>query len=98
MKKFLFYIFLFASANGLAQTWPPVYEISADTPVERIPEAYWQMLEDKDGKWSITDVQSPQVASLFHVNNTQHTGVGHAGSKYYWQRLRLKNNFGKELK
>ncbi len=87
------------SCTILAQTTLlPVYEIKADTPVEKIPDAYWQMQVDSTGNWTIKDVTTPQVSDRFHSNNTKQTGFGFSNTRHYWQRLRLKNNTGKELK
>ncbi len=98
-KKLLwiFLIFLTASAFGQASL-PPVYEIKVDTPVKKLPDSYWQMLTDTSGKLTVNDIQSPQISSQFHVNNTQKTGIGFLKLNHYWQRLRLKNSTGKDVK
>ena len=99
MKRSLFFIFLICHAACFSQTTlAPVYEIKADTEVNKIPDAYWQMLADTSGKWTIDDVRSPQISTLFHENNTKVTGIGYSGINYYWQRFRLKNSTGKKVK
>lgn len=48
---------------------PPVYEINTDTAVNiMLVDAYWQMLEDPDGKWTIDEVSQSPVADRFHAN------------------------------
>ncbi len=99
-KKSLLVLFcLLYSFISLAQDDRlPVYEINADTSVSKIPNAYWKMLVDTNGKWTIADVQSPALLAKFHTNNTEATGIGFEGIHTYWQRLSLKNKTGKELK
>jgi hypothetical protein len=93
-----FFLFL-TTVSALAQsTLPPAYEIKADTPVLKLPDAYWQMLTDTSGRLTINDIQSPQISARFHINNTQKTGIGFLKLNHYWQRLRLKNSTGKDVK
>ena len=98
-KSLLVFFCLLHSFISLTQNDKlPVYEINADTSVSKIPNAYWQMLVDTNEKWTIADVQSPALLAKFNTNNTEATGIGFEGIHTYWQRLRLKNNTGKELK
>ena len=101
MKKtnlfWLFLIFLTASAFGQSSL-PPVYEIKADTPTVKLNDKYWQMLEDSTGEWSIKDVTVTPITDKFHPNNTASTGLGYGSLKHYWQRLRLKNITGKDVR
>jgi signal transduction histidine kinase len=99
MKRLGVFFLIFGAGVTFAQTsLPPVYEIKADTAVSKIPDAYWQMLVDTTGKWTINDVKSPPIEDRFHPNNTRQTGVGYSNLQHYWQRLILKNSTAKELK
>ncbi len=99
MKIAIFSIIFFCTITCFSQnTLPPIYEIKADTPVSKVPDAYWQMLTDTSGRLTINDIQSPQISARFHVNNTQKTGIGFLKLNHYWQRLRVKNNTGKDVK
>jgi hypothetical protein len=56
MKKlFAFSLIVCLVSMALGQnTLPPVYEINADTASAiRLNDAYWQMLADPVGKWTI---------------------------------------------
>jgi len=56
---------------------PPVYEINTDTAVNiTLDDAYWQMLEDPEGKWTIDEVSRPPIADRFHANTTKVKGIG----------------------
>ncbi len=90
-------IFSCASANGQSSL-PPVYEIKADTLAVKLDDKYWQMLEDSAGKWNIKDVITSPITEKFHPNNTATTGFGYGSLKHYWQRLRLKNITGKDVR
>ncbi|MBC7873714.1 MAG: hypothetical protein H7Y01_06955, partial [Ferruginibacter sp.] len=94
----ILFFFLWTSTCLAQPTYPPVYEIKADTSVNKIPETYWQMLVDTNGKWTINDVQTNPVSERFHSNDTKKTGVGYSGLHHYWQRFRLKNTTGLEVK
>jgi signal transduction histidine kinase len=94
----LFCFLLFAVTSLTQNSAPPVYEINADTSVKKIPDNYWEMLVDTNGNRTIEDVRSSEVSAKFHDNNTTQTGVGFSGNKTYWQRLKLKNNTGNEIK
>ena len=99
MKGALCFILFFCTIAGFSQsTLPPVYEIKVDTPVKKLPDAYWQMLTDTSGRLTINDIQTPQISARFHINNTQKTGIGFLKLNHYWQRLRLKNITGKNVK
>ncbi len=67
MRTAIFSILFFCTITCFSQnTLPPVYEIKADTPVSKVPDAYWQMLTDTSGRLTINDIQSPQISSQFH--------------------------------
>ena len=98
MRKILIlFCLVYCGSNCFSQTGlPPVYEIKIDTPVAKLPESYWQIVTDSGGRWTITDVQSPHVSSSFKPNDQK--GIGFSGLHHFWQRIRLKNMTGKELK
>jgi two-component system, NtrC family, sensor kinase len=101
MKKIflllLFALFLFGkivAQNNL----PPVYELKTDTALgQYLDKSYWQLLEDKDGKWTIEQVNQSPLKDKFHdslsklkvIDTTVHT---------YWFRYRLKNSMSIEAK
>src|SRR4249920_1486764 len=98
MKK-LFFIWLMLElsfSQALAQNnLPPAYEIQTDTAVSiRLDDAYWQMLEDPEGKWTIDEVNQSPIAEKFHANTTKVNGI--LGVNYsihtFWLRYRLRNN------
>lgn len=99
MKAGILSILLFCIVTCFSQTGlPPVYEINADTTVSKIPDTFWQMLEDSSGKWNIDNVSTSPVSERFHVNNTGTTGIGYSNLKHYWLRLRIKNNTTKDTR
>ena len=70
---------------------PPVYEISTDTSFHtELPNAYWQMLEDPRGKWTINDVSNSPVSNTFHSNTAKNNQFNYS-IHTYWFRFRLKN-------
>src|ERR1700689_3146056 len=92
MKKifplFLFSLLLFTKT--IAQNnLPPVYEIKTDTAFQQnLSTEYWQLLEDKDEKWTI------DRASTFPLSDKFHTSLSKAMDTTcytYWIRYRLKN-------
>jgi two-component system NtrC family sensor kinase len=100
MKKYFgLLIFLCSSFIGIAQnSLPPVYEINTDTAVAiTLNDAYWQMLEDPEGKWTIDEVSQSPVADKFHANTTKINGVDHSINTF-WLRYRFKNNMGHEAR
>jgi len=82
---------------GFGQTLlPPVYEIKSDTAfIQTINSTYWQMLEDKDGKWTIQDVTVQPLSDKFHNRNEKLT-TRDSISNTYWFRYRLKNTMNRE--
>ncbi len=74
MKKVLLIWFLlwisFVSTTG-QNNLPPAYIIKTDTAIAiRLNDAYWQMLEDPEGKWNIDEVSRPPIANKFHPKFT----------------------------
>ncbi len=96
MKIFFILLFFTLSAEAVfaQQELPPVYEIKTDTAVAiRLDDAYWQMLEDPEGKWTIDEVSRSPIADKFHANTTETNGI--LGVDYsintFWLRYRFKN-------
>ena len=74
---------------------PPVFEINADTTSDiRLDDSYWQMLEDREGKWTIDEVSRPPIADKFHANTTKVNGILEVDYSIhtFWLRYRLRNN------
>ena len=92
MKKifslFLFSLLLFTKT--IAQNnLPPVFEIKTDTAFQQyLSTEYWQLLEDKAGKWAIGDVSKPPLAGQFHDSLSKAIDTP---LNTYWFRYRLKN-------
>jgi len=77
---------------------PPVYEINADTASAiRLDDAYWQMLEDPEGEWTIDEVSRPPIAVKFHANTTKIKGVDYSINTF-WLRYHFKNSMGHEAR
>src|SRR4249920_4260240 len=101
MKK-LFFIWLMLElsfSQALAQNnLPPAYEIQTDTAVSiRLDDAYWQMLEDPEGKWTIDEVSQSPVADKFHANTTKIKGVDRSINTF-WLRYHFKNSMEREAR
>jgi signal transduction histidine kinase len=98
LHRLLFFILLITSVSLAAQNrWPPVYEIKSDTSVKDIGDEFWQLLEDPGGKLGIKDIVTDSISARFHTNTARTKGLGFKGVKYFWQRLRLRNNTGKDI-
>ena len=99
MKASILIILIFGSLQsvGFGQTLlPPVYEIKSDTVYEqKIGTAYYQMLEDKDGKWTIQDVSTMPLSDKFY-NRNEKLATRDSISNTYWFRYRLKNTMNRE--
>ena len=81
--------------------FPSVYEINSDTAVAiRLDDAYWQMLEDTEGKWTIDEVSRSPIADKFHANTTKTTGILSVDYSIhtYWMRYRFKNAMKHEVR
>ena len=93
MKKLIpSVLLLFLLIKGAAQiNLPPVYEIKTDTAmVQYLENRFWQILEDKDGQWTIEQVSKPPLSDKFHKRDTVIQGIDTV-VKTYWFRFRLKN-------
>ena len=89
MKKNIFLLFLcsFVLSELIAQNiLPPVYEIKSDTiDFQQLGTNYWQILTDKDGKYTIDQVS---VSNRFHDATLK---IDDTLAKAYWIRYSLKN-------
>lgn len=93
MKKIAFILTFFFGLQAGSQTLP-VYQITSDTPVNQLPDRYWEMVLDSGENWTIRDVMNSPVAERFHRNHTEGKGIGYSGESVYWLRLMLKNSTG----
>jgi signal transduction histidine kinase len=100
MKKiFLFgVVSLVSYTKMIAQTnLPPVYEIKSDTAFRQdFANEYYQMLEDKEGKWTIEQVIAAPLADQFHQRNIK-PATADTVVHTYWFRYSLKNITGHEI-
>lgn len=101
MKKyFQLTVLLFVAFSGIkAQSnLPPAYEIKSDTALtQSLAPDYWQLLEDKNGKWTIKQVSQNPLTAQFHKRDTALMKVD-TPVNTYWFRYRLKNVMGREAK
>jgi signal transduction histidine kinase len=90
-------MFLCSSFIAIAQNnLPPAFEIKSDTAlVDTLPNKYWQMLEDKDGKLSFEQVSKSSLASKFHYDTSKKIN---SDVPFYWFRFSLKNTMDHEVK
>src|SRR5215469_2554807 len=100
MKKYpALLLFLCFSLAGVTQNnLPPVYKITTDTATSVVLDsAYCQMLEDREGKWTINEVSNSPIADKFHLNTTKTKGVDYSINTF-WFRYHLKNNMDHEAR
>src|SRR5690242_14232938 len=101
MGKYFLYLLLLLLVieNVTAQNnTPPVYAIKTDTNItQQLNAGYWQLLEDKSGKWTIAQVSREPLTNKFHWHDTVLKGVDTLVNTY-WIRYRLKNEMDKETK
>lgn len=77
---------------------PPVYEIKTDTAFKQdLDNTYWQLLEDKKGKWTIEQVSTPPLSDLFRDSSSKLKATN-TPVHTYWFRYRLKNIMNRETK
>src|SRR6476646_3449192 len=100
MKKLVacsLFVCLVAKAFG-QNNLPPVFEITIDTATNIVlDDAYRQMLEDPEGKWTIDQVSHSPIADKFHYNVTKLNGQDRSIITY-WFVYRFKNNMTHEAK
>ena len=94
---FLFYFLAIRPAIGQS-SFPPVYEIRSDSGITQLDDTYWQMLEDSSGIYTIDVITTLPLSEKFHINNSKGKGVGYSSVHEYWQRARIKNSAGKDIK
>jgi two-component system, NtrC family, sensor kinase len=101
MKKifFILSLTLCSLTETIAQNnLPPVYEIKTDTAFEQnLNNTYWQLLEDKDGKWTIEQVSASPLSDRFHDSLSKIKTID-TTVQTYWFRYRLKNSMSREAK
>jgi signal transduction histidine kinase len=99
-KTFLLWsLTLFLTANASSQNnFPPVYEIKTDTfSYDTLDNTYWQVLEDKEGKYLFNDIVSAHIANKFHYNADKILQLDDLKIHGYWIRFGLKNSTSHDL-
>ena len=77
---------------------PPAFEIKTDTILtQNIGYSYWQMLEDKEGKWSVEQVNKLPLSAKFHKRDSAMAGKDIAANTN-WVRYRLRNTMNRQAK
>ena len=92
-KSFFIIISILVRLSASGQTTPlPVFEIMTDTlEAQLIAPAMVEMLEDKDGKWLISDVTTSPVSEYFHTKSSLQTKLDTTEVHAYWHRYRVRN-------
>jgi len=86
----LFSVFLASNADA-QNNLPPVYQITTDTTLfDTLENKYWQLLEDKDGRYSFDEITKPRLSNEFHFNKEK-TLWRNYNVHGYWIRFTLKN-------
>ncbi len=97
-KRLLCLLVFQTALSALAQSnLPPVYELKADTGMHKVPDKYWQMLEDSSGKLTIQQLQQSPFSERFHFNDSKNRGIGYTDVNDFWQRVHIRNSSGKDL-
>lgn len=89
MKKCLsiFWLFVgFFTCTGLAESLVELHEGQTSY----ILGKSIHYLEDRSGKWTLGDVQTPDKKTLFKLSKMSHPGFGYTGSAY-WVRFSVLN-------
>ena len=91
-RLFLFSFILIFAVKAIAQVnLPDVFEIKTDTTFfQYLSSSQWQMLEDKESRWTIEQVSKSPLADKFHRRDTLLQDIDTV-VKTYWFRFRLKN-------
>jgi signal transduction histidine kinase len=92
-------MFLCSSFIAIAQNnLPPAFEIKTDTALYTIlPNQYWQILADKNGKFSFDDVRKLPVANSFQYYTSKSNQPDYSIHSY-WFRYTLKNTMDHDSK
>ena len=93
IKRFflLSFILIFAVKAISQVNLPDVFEIKTDTTFfQYLRGNQWQVLEDKEGRWTIEQVSKSPLSDKFHKRDTVIQGIDTV-VKTYWFRFRLKN-------
>ena len=99
MRKFLLLLLLVFSLSVVfsQNNLPPVFDITADTISDQeLPIAYYQMLEDRDGKFTMEQVTQSPLSDKFHRRDTILKNVDTLVHTY-WFRFRLRNDLNNEI-
>ena len=87
----LSFILIFAVKTIAQVNLPDVFEIKTDTTFfQYLSGSQWQILEDKEGRWTIEQVSKSPLSDKFHKRDTVIQGIDTV-VKTYWFRFRLKN-------
>jgi len=91
-RLFLLSFILIFAVKAIAQVnLPDVFEIKTDTTFfQYLSSSQWQMLEDKEGRWTLEQVSKSPLSDKFHRRDTVIQGIDTV-VKTYWFRFRLKN-------
>ncbi len=74
------------------QPMPAPFIITADTlDYQVLDNTYWQVLEDREGKWNINDVSSSVTSGGFHENSANYKKPAYPVN-IYWIRFTLTNH------
>ncbi len=97
---FIIFNLIVSICFGQKQVPPtPVFDIKSDTAYEQILDtAYYQVLEDKGGKWSFDEVSQVPLSNLFHTKGLKLEGIDTADVHTFWHRYRLKNTLATTAK
>ncbi|HNP22497.1 MAG TPA: histidine kinase [Panacibacter sp.] len=98
MRKLLIILLLqslLLSQAAAQSRFPQPFEINTDTLlIDTLPNASWQVLEDKDGGLNVAQILNAPYNNLFHDD----PGEINFHIPVYWFRFALKNTTGHELK
>ena len=96
----LFVLSCFCSLRTFAQSqFPSTYSIETDTAYTLwLSYDNWQILEDKDGKWTIDDVSNPPLSNNFHNKGKPALIEDSTQVKTFWTRYRLTNTMDHDAK
>jgi signal transduction histidine kinase len=89
-----FHMLLAASSQSLI---PPAFEIKSDSAIlVTLPEEFWQVMEDREGNWSVDRLIIPGEGHKFHADSSRFTGIDYS-IHTFWVRYRLKNMLNQPL-